>query len=339
MRHLPWSVATLSLLFSGCACCTPCCPPCEAVRLPEPTPPTAVPEVPKAPRAYAFYDGKDGTPTSLDAFLAASKDADLVAFGEMHGHPIGADMELKMLRGMAAGTRPVALAMEFFERDVQVALDAYLAGTSTEAEFLKVARQGPAYPVTHRPLIEYAKEHHLAVIAANGPRRLVTDYRKSEKPYADYLAGLSAADRGFLPAETSLATGPYLEKFTKLMGGDRGAKLIKAQSLWDDSMADAIAMHRASHPDARVMLVVGGFHVSGHLGTITKFAMRRPNDRVVVLVMSQSEPPALAFDPDDKGEGDVILAVPPPPAPKPAPAVKAPTTDAPKPATPEAPKS
>ena len=48
-------------------------------------------------------------------------------------------------------------------------------------------------------------------------------------------------------------------------------------------MADAIAAHRAAHPDARVLFVVGAFHVAGRLGAITKYVARRPNDRVAVL--------------------------------------------------------
>lgn len=318
MRHASLIAVLCALPFAGCAFNQPCCDPCARVGgasasvpmpMPMPTP------TPVRPRPFALYDGKDGAPTTLEAFLAASKDADLVAFGELHGHPVGAAMELKVLEGMAAGPRPVALAMEFLERDVQGAIDDYLAGRTTEAEFLKVARQGPAYAVTHRPLVEFAKARKFAVIAANAPRRLVTEYRKSEKSYADYVGTLTEADRGYLPAETTVATGPYLDRFTKLMGAERGPKLIKAQSLWDDAMADAIAAHRTAHPDARVMFVVGGFHVMGRLGTITKFKARRPDDRVAVLVMSQGTPPALEFDAEDRGEGDLILTVPPQPAP------------------------
>ena len=315
MRRATSIPVLFAILLTGCAGGQRWCEPCASITntpvgAPRPTPPNDSRTAPTPPaRAYALYDGKSGAATSLETFLAASKDADVVAFGELHGHPVGAEMELATLQGMAAGSRPVALAMEFFERDVQGALDDYLASRTTEAEFLKIARQGPAYPTTHRPLIEFAKAHRVAVLAANAPRRLVTEYRKGEKTYTDYLAGLPATDRGFLPAETSVATGPYLDRFTKLMGGDRGSKLIKAQSLWDDAMADVIASYRASHPDARVMLVVGGFHVAARLGTISKFSARRPNDRVRLLVMTQGEPQALAFDPDDRDEGDAILTV------------------------------
>jgi uncharacterized iron-regulated protein len=96
------------------------------------------------------------------------------------------------------------------------------------------------------------------------------------------------------------------------MGPERGPRLLKGQSLWDDAMADSVADFRAAHPDHRVLLVVGGFHVAGRLGTITKFAERRPGDRVRLVVMSQGKPPDLPFDPEDRGEGDLVLTVAPP---------------------------
>jgi uncharacterized iron-regulated protein len=273
-------------------------------------PAPVAPPAPATPsRPFALYDA-EGRPTTFEAFLEGSRDADLVAIGELHGHPVGADFELRTLTALAATGRPLALAMEFFERDVQQALDDYLAGKSAEADFVKATRQSPAYAKTHRPLIEFAKAKGIPVIAANAPRRLVTEYRKGEKPYAEYLSGLSEADRGFLPAETTLATGPYFDRWSKLMGPERGPRLLKGQSLWDDAMADAVATYRAAHPDHRVLLVVGGFHVAGRLGTITKYAERRPGDRVRLMVMSAGTPPDLAFDPADRGEGDLILTVP-----------------------------
>ena len=326
--HLAVRLAVANALWiAGCATGQTCCNPCPPI----PTAPAVVRQESQPARAFAFHDGKTGGATTLEAFLAASRDADLIAFGELHGHPIGARAELQALEGMAAGPRPVALALEFLERDAQGAIDDYLAGRASESDFLKAARQGPAYASTHRPLVEFAKAHRLAVLAANAPRRLVTAYRKRENSYADYLAGLSETDRGFLPASTTVATGPYLDRFTTLMGAERASKLMKAQSLWDDAMADVVASHRAAHPDARVLLVVGAFHVAGRLGTIAKYRERRPNDRVGLLVMTEGEPPALAFDPGDRDEGDVILTVAPV-APPPLPAAATPPPKAaPKP--------
>jgi hypothetical protein len=93
------------------------------------------------------------------------------------------------------------------------------------------------------------------------------------------------------------------------MGEERGAAFFKAQSLWDDAMAEAVADRRATAPQERVLLIVGGFHVRGRLGTLTKYAQRRPQDRVGLIVMAYGEDPALSLPADARGQADLVLVV------------------------------
>src|SRR5690242_17360971 len=78
------------------------------------------PSVP-APDRHACY-AADGTPTELHAFAEACHDRDLIAFGELHEHPAARVTELELLDVLLTQPRPVALALEFFERDTQPAL-------------------------------------------------------------------------------------------------------------------------------------------------------------------------------------------------------------------------
>jgi uncharacterized iron-regulated protein len=264
--------------------------------------------------------GDTGASLDLAGAVARLGEADFVAFGELHGHPEGARAELALLTALADGPRPVTLAMEFFERDVQPALDAYLAGKTTEEEFLKVARQGPAYPKTHRPLIEACKARGIPVVAANAPRRLVSARRAAKGTYAEWRASLSEADRGWVPTEATEPDEAYRKRFVEAMGEERGARLFVSQAMWDDAMGEAVARARTEHPERRVLLVVGAFHVQGRLGTASAFSKRRPQDVVRVVAMTTREPGKPAFTPDLKGEGDLLLVVAPaaaavPPAP------------------------
>ena len=84
-----------------------------------------------------------------------------------------------MLEGLARRRLPVILSLEMFERDVQPALDAYLAGTVPEEEFLKGARPWPRYATDYRALVEIARAHGWPVVAANVPRRIAADVAKS----------------------------------------------------------------------------------------------------------------------------------------------------------------
>jgi uncharacterized iron-regulated protein len=338
--------AVLGVGLGGCAR-TRCCDPCRPVAAP--AAPVATHAAAPA-RASALYDGLSGEPARLGPTLADWKDADLVAFGELHGDPVGAATELEVLKTLQAQGRPLALAMEFLERDVQPTVDAYLQGKLTPEAFMKKARQGQAYPRTHGPLIDFCKAHHIDVIAANAPRRLVSAYRKQDEDYDAWRASLPKVDRGWLPEETTVLQDEYRDRFMKLMG-KRGKTYFRAQSLWDDAMAESIVNYRAEHPEARVMLVVGAFHVQEGLGTITKYKMRRGKDDLRLLVMTMDRDPSLPFREEERGLGDLVLVVPPPkhpPTPKgpnphrkhpPAkhPATKGPAPDSPtKPAAPRA---
>ena len=256
----------------------------------------------------------DGSATDLGAVVARflADNADVVVFGELHGHEVGAAWEMGLLEGLAAGDRPVALAMEFLERDVQPAVDAWLAGEMDDAAFIKAARQGPAYATTHGPLLAFAKEHGLPVVAANAPRPLVTRFRKAEDAYEAWLETLEPEERATLPRTCVQLDDAYRAKFVEFMGPQRGPTFFRAQSLWDDAMAEAMADFRAAHPDHRVLFVVGAFHVTDGMGTITKYKSRRPEDVVRSVVMDHAESTRTAPAPEARTRGDVLLDVPAP---------------------------
>lgn len=267
-------------------------------------------ELDASPRDHAIWSAKGRRMTTAQLHTAAGR-ADVVLFGELHGHPVGSREQLAMLKHLARGKRPVALAMEFFERDVQADLDAYLAGELEEAEFLKRTRRGKAYPRSHRPLIELCKAQGLPVIAANAPRPLVTAFRKSGAAYPAWLAERSDAERANLPRRTSRPDDAYYERFLQLMGPERGPPFFRAQALWDDAMAEAIADFRKAHPKHVVLLLVGTFHVSGQDGTLTKLRARRPGDRVFSLGMGTAASTSLRFDEHDRDTADALLLVAP----------------------------
>jgi len=131
------------------------------------------------PNVFVLFDGSSGEPTDVAALAVAARNADLIAFGEIHRSPAGSAVQLELLEALANQPRPLALAMEFFERDTQGVLDRYLKGEMEEKDFMRWARQSPAYKTSHQPLIEFCKAEGIPVIAANPPRRLAKEFRKS----------------------------------------------------------------------------------------------------------------------------------------------------------------
>lgn len=310
MRSITVFVALAMLSLTGCVTYArkPASPRrYAAVR---PTPP---PTENRTPRESALYDGRTGRMTSLDAFAASARNADVVFFGELHGHLVGARYQMDLLQRMGTQGRPVALAMEFFEADVQEDLDLYLDDRINEVTFRERTRRSGAYEKTHGPLVLWAKESSAPVLAANAPRKLVSGYRKFDGKYGEYLESLSEEERAWMPRRTSTPEDEYWKRFEKMMGGgERAANFFRSQALWDDAMAESIAELRATNPDTRVLMIVGGFHVDSWLGTITKYRQRRPQDRIALLVMNADDDPTLPFQADDRGSGDVVLKVGPP---------------------------
>ena len=251
-----------------------------------------------------------GAKTKITEYAAELADIDLIAFGELHGHSVGSRYEFELLKLLASQDRPLALALEFFEADQQRSLDLYLAGELDEATFLEATKRSKAYADTHRPLIEFCKAQGIAVIAANAPRALVTAYRKSGLEYPDYLQSLSETERAWMPKHSVPPQDEHRDRFMRAMAGmEHGESFFKSMALWNDAMAESIANFRSAHPDHRVFYIVGSFHVDKHLGTITQYTQRRPDDRVRVLTMKQVDTPELAFGDEHRGEADALLLV------------------------------
>jgi uncharacterized iron-regulated protein len=288
-----------------------------------------------APAAWALETGVrvqrgDGTPATLQAVAEATDFADVLYVGEEHGNPSGHHLEAELLAlvhrrvkepagvpdprapfgALRAGTRPVALSLEMFERDVQGVLDEYLADTIREKDLLSDARPWPNYSSDYRPLIEYAKAHGLPVLAANAPKRYVNRVGRLGEAG---LSGLSASALGWLaPKPLPSASAAYAAKFEAAMGGmgqHGGPGLLAAQVLRDATMAHAIDTYLGAHPGAIVVQVNGKFHSEGHLGVPEQLRRYRPAVRQVVVTMTAR--------PDAETQGDFVIVTPPMPPKKP----------------------
>jgi len=96
---------------------------------------------------------------SFDAFVKAVAPAQVVAVGEEHYHPDIQAFELRLLQALAQHrSQRIALAMEFLERDMQSAVDAYLSGNSDAATLQTQIKATPAFIEDYFPLMQYARQ-------------------------------------------------------------------------------------------------------------------------------------------------------------------------------------
>ncbi|GMV26162.1 MAG: hypothetical protein AMXMBFR58_21930 [Phycisphaerae bacterium] len=272
------------------------------------------------PRAVSVY--RDGaTPATWQEMVDACAAADAVLVGENHGHPMGlaaasALWEDILAKSSGSGT----LALEFFERDEQVALDDYMNGVTDEEAFRKAARRTNSnYPPGHRSMVEAAKSAQRPVIAANAPRRYV---RIARLDGYEKLQGLSPEQKRLFRIPDSLPTGHYRDAFNKIMTSEADHKdgepeqtdfshldsSFRSQSLWDWTMAESVAraLEARSGP---VLLVIGRFHVDHEGGTVLALRQLSPGSEIKTVSFVNTDAPS----DDDKNRADFVVFVGPGP--------------------------
>lgn len=273
-----------------------------------PTPPDTA----YTPGDYRVFTGA-GARATLDDVVQAMASQQVVFIGETHDDPTGHMLELELLRradsayhDAADSDRRVVLSLEFFERDVQLPLDEYLAGLIPESAFRTDARPWPRYQTDYRPLVEYSREQGLHVIAANAPRRYVSLVAREGR---EALHGVDERALQFLPPMPFPAASPdyraqWISTISAVMkqegmrcgvpvehaAAPAGAhhnmgNQLDSQVLWDAAMAQAVAAHFASDPSALVLHMVGGFHVERGTGTPEQLQHYMPGARSMVVLL------------------------------------------------------
>ncbi len=162
----------------------------------------------------------DGEPAALYDVVMAMDSADVVFIGEQHNDPVAHEMQHSLLMqafDMYGEARPVALSLEMFETDVQEVLDEYLADFIAERHFLNAARPWNNYESDYRPLVEFAKEKSLSVIAANAPRRYINRVSRLGPASLEVLPATAKAHLPPLPYPG--ASDAYRAKWNELMFG------------------------------------------------------------------------------------------------------------------------
>jgi len=244
------------------------------------------------------YDTRRAAFSDFEMMAADLSRADVVLIGEQHDDPNTHRLELAVLEALAQRNVTVTLSLEMFERDVQPSVDTYMSGSSAENEFLKSSRPWPRYVTDYRPLVEFARAHRWAVVAANVPRRIAADVAKEGKPAVD---SLNSADRSFAAADLQCPHDAYFDRFAEQMGGHQSSssasadvtteRYYLAQCVKDETMAESIAAAFAKL-DGRpgvVVHITGSFHSDYGEGTGERVRRRLAGRRVATISITPTE--------------------------------------------------
>jgi len=272
------------------------------------TPNRAAARLPSAPLNH-FYDfqlirSTDQQLISLTQLIQELARSDVIFIGEVHSHSASHYLQTQLLTALYQNNSQLILSMEQFERDKQSVLDSYLNHEIGEQTLITEGRAWPNYASDYRPLVEFAKAHHLPVIAANAPIDLVRCIAQKGPEVADQLP---EQQRAYLADDLTHFSDAYQAKFQQAMtsAGDwhgpsqttakrhpahghreQSGKLSNgfyAQLARDNTMAESIAIALDAHPNHQLVAINGAFHSDGRLGTVDALKRLKPNLTIQVL--------------------------------------------------------
>lgn len=302
----------MALMLAGCA------PSPSADTRPAPASPSPAAASPACVSPGEWVDGV-GARIEETRVLDRAAGSAATLLGESHDDSRHHHWQLQVLEAIHRRNPILALGMEMFPRRIQPVLDQWTAGELDETTFLRRSEWTAVWgfpPELYLPLLRFARDNHLPVIALNVERSLVRKTARggwasvpvSEREGVGDPAPVSAAYRARLNAIMGghgPAKGPTGEK-DEVERAARTDRFVQAQSVWDRAMAEAIA--QARHRTGRSVVAITG---SGHLrfreGVPHQLAALGMDDAMILL----------PWNPDDDceelksgGLADAVFGVP-----------------------------
>lgn len=273
--------ATRTCLLSFCVLLTGC------TAMPENAPSLTPPDSQYDARLFSPDDGSVLTVPELARRLAGT---DVIVVGEYHGHHGAHLLQARLQQALYRQNPDQLLTMEQFNVDHQQDLDRYLSGDTGEAEMIEDAAAWDNYRASYRPLVEFARQRNLPVIAANAPADVVRCVGRKGPAYLESLPG---EVRRQLPESPFMEPPGYREKFVEAIGGSHGTdgpemsecmrNTYQAQLLRDNTMASAILGAHEQYPGRQILHTTGTFHSEQRLGTVAVLEQRAPALSIAVI--------------------------------------------------------
>ena len=260
--------------------------------------------------AYILYDSK-GKEVSYSKMIRQLEESDFVFFGESHNNSIAHWMELEITKDLFEKRgKDLVLGAEMFESDNQLAIDEYLSGFVTDKRFEDETRLWKNYATDYKPLLQFAKEKSLRMIATNVPRRYAGLVADKGFEGLDAIApdGKKFMVQSPFPYDSTLSC--YKDMLT-MQGGHGNTKMNQnfpmAQALKDATMASFILKNWVK---GKIFLHFNGsYHSDKHQGIVWYINQQKPDSKVLTI-STASQKDISKLEDESKGIADFILVVP-----------------------------
>ncbi len=256
--------------------------------------------------AYKIFKA-NGKKTSYKKLLKAAQKADIIFFGEEHDNPIAHWFELTLTKDLyKKSKKPLILGAEMLETDNQKQVDEYLKDSLKYKTFKKEARLWTNFKTDYKPLLDFAKKHHLPFIATNIPRRYASKVFHGGFESLDTLSQQEKQWIAPLPIKYDKNLSQY-QKMLGMMGGHGGDNLPKAQAVKDATMAYNILKN---YKEGSLFIHYNGsYHSNFKQGIVWYIKQQRP-DLNILTIDVETQDDLKHLDPKHQNKADFIIVTP-----------------------------
>jgi len=237
----------------------------------------------------APFDAIDlDSPLAIDKLAAQLESKRVVFAGETHNRYDHHLNQLEIFKLLHERDPNLAIGVEYFQQPFQQQVDDYIAGRTSEQEFLRATDYFKNWGYDYRlyaPIFRYAREQHIPVRALNVPNELPEAVAKVG------VSGLSEKQRAYLPRDREPADEAYRARLRTAFQAHGPSKpgdfehFVEAQLVWDEGMAESAAAYLDANPGRRMVILTGSGHVAFGSG-IPKRLERRTHATYAIVLSS-----------------------------------------------------
>ena len=254
-------------------------------------------------KSYQVFD-KNGKKSSYNKMLKASKNSEVVLFGEHHDNTVVHLLQFELTKDLAK-KKQLVLGAEMLEADNQEHINQYLSGAIDQEKLDSTVRLWSNYKTDYKPLVDFAKEKKFNFIATNIPRRYASLVFKKDFMALDSLSTLEKSWIAPLPIEFDVSLPGY-QNMMEMQGGHAGDKMPKAQAIKDATMAYFINKNRKQ--DAIFVHYNGTYHSDNYEG-INWYLKKLDADLKIVTIATVEQKDISKLDAEGYNKADFILVI------------------------------
>jgi uncharacterized iron-regulated protein len=218
--------------------------------------------------------------------IAQIDSARVILVGETHTRYDHHLVQLEILKLLYQKSAKLAIGVEWFQQPFQQHLDAYIAGEISEEEMLQQTGYFERWRYDYRlyrPIIQYAREHKIPIIALNASREL------SDALGTSGFDDLPAELKEQLPKSYDWSDKAYEKRLRAVFDehpefSREFDAFLRGQLTWDESMAERAAEYLQANPDSRMLVLAGSGHIAYDSGIPNRIKRRIDVEQYSILI-------------------------------------------------------